>query len=1244
MKDFPLNDLLSATELDRIRAALVAIFQHLRKIRSTRYPLTRCLRLVEAISRDLLGQMLKVLSTRRLVHISMVEFDKLMSSCQEVFTCWDDNYENLLGTLRDLAKKKRDGESGSKLVWKINPQHKKLQTRLETMRRFRRQHEQLRTVIGRVLGGPKDPTAAKPVMEAGAGDAVVPAQTEQPAEGGGGDANAVDEVTLAYENVKEVEGLDLSEEGTKAWDAALRRYEERIERVEARITARLRDQLGSAKNANEMFRIFSRFNALFVRPHIRHAIREYQTQLIQRVKEDIEALQKQFTGQYQKSPAANMSRQVDLPPVSSSIIWIRQIHRQLRMYLKRVEDVLGKDWAKDIEGQQLKKEGDNFMLKLDTTPMFEEWVSRVQTRNLQVQGRIYSINTQRSGVDGKPLLKLRVNFLPEIITLSKEVRNLKSMGFRVPLSIVNKAHQANGLYPFAISLIESIRTYDAINERIAAKKDANILVAGAKKEIQEILKEGMMLVWESYKLDPYVKKLAESMSKFAEATEELLQVQEQVELQLAALDSCQYSTATIGAILGTVQKAIDSLSLHQFSNLDKWVERLDKDIEAKLAWRLQEGIKAWTAALEGRDLEADDTDHDDARPKAGGEPKIQKLVHEMRLTQQVMYLLPSVEEARMGLMGQMFAWQAVVTEQPRISATRFNITGLEPKTGETTYRKTLSKLPEGQGALDAAYGAMERMIAEVQAYVAEWLRYQALWDLQGDALYEKLKGDLERWMKTLIDIKKARSTFDTSETRKEIGAVIIDYAKVQSKVSLKYDSWHKDVLAKFGTELGGEMSSFHSGLSKARGDLESQSVDAATTSEAVGFITYVQGLKRSALEWGEKVEAFREGQRLLERQRFQFPQGWLYADNVDGEWDAFSDILSRKDANIQAQVSNLQDKIRAEDKAMETRTTDLLTSWESSKPTEGKMRPENAMAALSAFEGKLAKLKEERDNLGKAKDALELADPAHPSPHAEKLSVALEELADLKGVWEALQPVYGELDELKEKPWLSVQPRKLRQGLDGLLTSLKELPAKYRTYDGYEHVKRLLQSYTKVNMLVVELKSEALKERHWKTLQKRLRVNWNLNDLTLGAVWDAGLERYEGEIRDVILVAQGEMALEEFLKQVREAWGEYELDLVSYQNKTRLIRGWDDLFNKLKEHINSLGAMRLSPYYKEFEEDALAWEERLTASTLSSTSGSTSSGAGSTSRASSAAVPTSRLSFRSRPVASDPFPPSSSAS
>jgi dynein heavy chain 1 len=59
------------------------------------------------------------------------------------------------------------------------------------------------------------------------------------------DASAIEEVNLAYENVKEVDGLDITKEGAEAWEAAMKRYEERIDRVETRITARLRDQVQS---------------------------------------------------------------------------------------------------------------------------------------------------------------------------------------------------------------------------------------------------------------------------------------------------------------------------------------------------------------------------------------------------------------------------------------------------------------------------------------------------------------------------------------------------------------------------------------------------------------------------------------------------------------------------------------------------------------------------------------------------------------------------------------------------------------------------------------------------------------------------------------------------------------------------------------------------------------------------------------------------------------------------------------
>lgn len=43
----------------------------------------------------------------------------------------------------------------------------------------------------------------------------------------------------------------------------------------------------------------------------------------------------------------------------------------------------------------------------------------------------------------------------------------------------------------------------------------------------------------------------------------------------------------------------------------------------------------------------------------------------------------------------------------------------------------------------------------------------------------------------------------------------------------------------------------------------------------------------------------------------------------------------------------------------------------------------------------------------------------------ERVQIALEELQDLKGVWNELLKVWEKIDELKEQPWLSVQPRKV---------------------------------------------------------------------------------------------------------------------------------------------------------------------------------------------------------------------------
>ena len=156
--------------------------------------------------------------------------------------------------------------------------------------------------------------------------------------------------------------------------SAKKQYEIRIDAIETNITATLTTLLASAQTGDEKFRVFSKFNALFFRQRIRGAIQQHQTDLIQTVKEDINALQQKFKRHYSASESERMSGLRDLPPMSAKIIWAKQIERQLDQYMDRIEAVLGSGWETHADGRALKNSFDSFKKKLDTQPIFNEWI------------------------------------------------------------------------------------------------------------------------------------------------------------------------------------------------------------------------------------------------------------------------------------------------------------------------------------------------------------------------------------------------------------------------------------------------------------------------------------------------------------------------------------------------------------------------------------------------------------------------------------------------------------------------------------------------------------------------------------------------------------------------------------------------------------------------------------------------------------------------------------------------------
>ncbi|KAI0665821.1 dynein heavy chain [Trametes maxima] len=723
MKDFPLNELLSATDLNKIQEGVVLIFGHINPIR--RVPL-----LVEVISRDFNDQLLRVLTSHRLLYTPYDTFELLLSQMMAIFRTWDDHLKEFTNVAREVTRKR----SEKFIPIKVLPAHAKLQGRIRYLRDWRKQHEQLAVMTAptKGLGGVDN-------------------------EIGGMDMEA--EVKEAYEVMKRIDVLDVSTEGGEIWVAAENAYNERNQ-----IIARLCDRLGTARNANEMFRVFSKFNALFVRP------KEYQTQLIDSVKEDIKCLHEKAS---LSSEAYHMSQMRDLPPISGAIIWARQIDRQLQTYMKRVEDVLGKGWELYAEGQKLQSESSAFRKKLDVCPMYEAWLHDINRRDMGVNGRLFEIVRLRGGG-----YQLAVNFDPQITTLFKEVRNLLWQNFQVPHAITNMAKDVKRATLSTCRQLDgdgmhgmNIRWDHFVNQYNTARYVSSDSAARDNRHIQ------------------FVREFA-SVDK----TNNVIDLYKDILRSVEELSTCPYTPEAFRDLLGKIQAAIDRLNLEGYANLDHWVAELDQRIEGILLQRITHVIQLFCSEFE----RADDSDgrrepvtvaskrrdkHAKNDKSTDGTLTLAPTVHEIQIQNQVIFLDPPIEHARAVWVHQLHEWLGTVCHLRRIQSSRYEI-GLQMQ-GHTvtdlTYTSLLTRFPDNM-ALEKPFALIEQKVQSLKDY------------------------------QLLTEIKKARSTFDTSETQKSFGVCVIDYEQVRARVNAKYDAWQHDILSHFGVKLGNAMKEMHASI------------------------------------------------------------------------------------------------------------------------------------------------------------------------------------------------------------------------------------------------------------------------------------------------------------------------------------------------------------------------------------------------------------------------------------------------
>jgi dynein heavy chain 1, cytosolic len=503
--------------------------------------------------------------------------------------------------------------------------------------------------------------------------------------------------------------------------------------------------------------------------------------------------------------------------------------------------------------------------------------------------------------------------------------------------------------------------------------------------------------------------LAEAVTKLEDRVEQLLRACDKVDIALNLLEQVDYDAIKFQSVLASIQKTIDEMSLSGYSDLDLWVQVVGDKMAEVLAKRIQ--------SKKSSSYEGDEADAVDVEPEDENLPQIAiptNLTLEIVLRNQEISSVPSLPTVRSMFLTALHDFIGVVCNLPRPKGGRYEvfdtITARSASVSEVS--DTFDDLDSliSEKTVSDAYSVVEVHVAEAATFVDQWLAYQSLWDTQVSDVATSVGNDIDKWQSLLLEASEARSTLDSSATIAEFGPITVKYAKVQSQINLKYDSWQKELQSSFASVLAQCISETHEKVASAKTRLEETTLDSASTENIVLGVTFIQECKQKIGLWTKEIDSLKESEKVLKRQRYAFHSEWMETSVVKGLCDSLIQILDRRTRTMEQQVPVLQARVSAEDKSASKQLVELLRTWELDKPLRGALAPPDALAVLAKYELTMKKAHVHQENLVRAKDALGL----EHSLESTEVVESLNELSDLKEVWEAMMEPFTELEKIKE--------------------------------------------------------------------------------------------------------------------------------------------------------------------------------------------------------------------------------------
>ncbi|XP_069353306.1 dynein axonemal heavy chain 10 isoform X2 [Eulemur rufifrons] len=904
----------------------------------------------------------------------------------------------------------------------------------------------------------------------------------------------------------------------------------------------------------------------------------------------------------------------NLPPVAGAICWERSLFYRIKHTILRfqeVEEILEGDRGQEVKQKYLEV---GRTMKDYEDRKYEQWKDTTEQVLPNLMKR--SILTKLSSTGDEPSTPEKgpvfaINFSPALKEIIHETKYLEQLGFVVPELARNVALQEDKFLRYTDGIQRMLDHYHTLIGTLSEAE--TVLLDDHAQELIRVFRSGYKrLNWNSLGIGDYISRCKQAIGKFESLVHQIHKNADDISSRLTLIESMN------------LFKYPAPKSEEELPGVKEFFEHIDRerarDVDHMVRWYL--AIGPLLTKVEGLVVHTN----------TGKAPKLasyyeywENRIYEV-LTKLILRNLQSFNALILGNV-PLFQTETILTAPEVILHPNANeidkmcvhcvrncveitknfvrwMNGscieCPPQKGEEeevvimSFYNDISVTPQIIEQAVMIPQNVHRILVNLMKYLQKWKRYRPLWKLDKAIVMEKFAAKkpactaydekLQFYTKIAGEVTRYPLTKDEHCVRLQLGPLantVQESAKswVVSLGKLLNESAKEELY-----NLHEEIEHLAKNLKKSPSTLEDLKFVLATIAEIRSKSLVMELRYRDVQERYRTMAIYNLFPSDAERE---------LVENIESMW---SDLFNES-VNVEHALGGIKrtftEITRGEIANYRILIEEFSKRFYSQGPGSVGEDLDKGVELLGAFERELAKHEKNRQELANAEKLFDLPITMYP----ELLKVQ-KEMNGLKMIYE----LYGSLKIAKEEwsqtLWANLNVQFLQDGIEGFLKALRKLPRQVRNLSVAYHLEAKMKAFKDSIPLLLDLKHEALRDRHWKELMEKTGVYFETTDtFTLENMFAMELHRHTDVLKEIVTSAIKEVAIEKAVKEILDTWENMKFTVVKYYKGTQergyILGSVDDIIQSLDDNTFNLQSISGSRFVGPFLQTVHKWEKTL---------------------------------------------------